>query len=97
MTVAVEVGLLPAMLEVAVPLQIKAVRGWTPSERVEFARAHADTIASQGDDLQFGARRRGETARLFNVTARTVACLAYQPGGVTLFGVHWDAEPGRRE
>jgi hypothetical protein len=82
--------LVPA-LQCAVPLHIQDVRGWTAEQRVAYCREHADTVASQGDVLQFGGKK-GEAAKLFNILARCLACLAYQPGGVKLFGCHWEAE-----
>jgi hypothetical protein len=31
------------------------------------------------------------TASAFNHLAEGIACAAYQPGGITVFGVHWEA------
>lgn len=84
-------SLLMLTLEVAVPMHIEEIRDWTDDQRIAYARQHADTVASRGDDLQYGAKKKGETARLFNTLARCLACLAYQPGGVTFHGIHWNA------
>lgn len=83
--------MLMTMLEVAVPMQVDAVRSWTPDERIAYCHAHADTIASRADDLMFGSKKRGATAELFNVTARALACMSFQPGGVKLAGRHWES------
>jgi hypothetical protein len=81
--------LLRTALQAAVPLWIHDVRDWTPERRVEVAREAAPLLASKGDVLMFGGRR-GEAAEVFNALARAVACCAYQPGGVTVFGDHWE-------
>lgn len=82
-------ALLPA-LQLAVPLQIEAVRGWTVEARHAFCHEHAQTIASRSDVLLFGGKR-GEAAELFNIVARGLACMAFQPGGVRLGDVTWTA------
>lgn len=82
--------LLRVSLQAAVPLWIADVRDWEPERRVEAARGCADVIAAHGDDLQFGGRH---TADAFNSLARGLACCAYQPGGVTFLGDHWEVAP----
>lgn len=85
---------LPLMLEMAVPLHIAEVRRWTPEQRIAFCREHAQDIASRSDVLMFGSKKKGEAAQLFNILARALACLAFQPGGVRSFmGLSWDASP----
>jgi hypothetical protein len=77
-------------LLVAVPIEILNQRGWTDTARVEFARSHADALQSGADTAQFGGgTRRGEGAAYFAAFARVLAAMAYQPGGVTVFGQHW--------
>lgn len=82
--------LLMLSLEVAVPLAIDEVRTWTPEERVAYCRQHADVIASRGDDLMFGSKKKGETGKLLVVLARCLACLAFSPGGVEFAGMRWE-------
>jgi hypothetical protein len=81
------VDLLRISLQAAVALWIEQARDWTPERRVEEARAGAPAIAAHGDDLQFGGKHCAET---FNALARGLACCAYQPGGVTFLGDHWE-------
>jgi hypothetical protein len=81
--------LLNVSLEVAVALRIDEIRGWTVEERVRAARECAGAVASHGDDLQYGGKH---TAEAFNKLALGLACLAYQPGGVTFMGAHWQVE-----
>lgn len=82
--------LLRVSLQVAVPLWIVDVRDWTPEQRMGAALGYADVIAAHGDDLQYGGRH---TTDAFNSLARGLACCAYQPGGVTFLGDHWEATP----
>jgi hypothetical protein len=79
--------LLTASLEVAVPLRIFEIRDWTLKKRMEVARHCAEVVASHGDDLQFGGKH---TADAFNKLALGLAVMAYQPGGVTFMGRHWE-------
>lgn len=75
-------ALVPA-LEAAVPLHMLDVGAWTPEQRIAYCYEHAQDIASRSDVLMFGGKK-GEAAQLFNVLARALACLAFQPGGVRL-------------
>lgn len=84
--------LLLTMLEVAVPLWIHELRSLHPDDRVALAHELADTVASRGDILQFRSKKPGGTADVFNATARGLAALAYQPGGVKFCGIHWEAK-----
>ena len=86
--------LLAITLEMAVPLHIGEVSAWTPEARVEFCRAHAAEISENADCLLH--KVPGKTARVFNLTARAIACLAFQPGGVTVAGQHWEIDGGDR-
>jgi hypothetical protein len=83
--------LLRTSLAVAVPLWIHDVRDWPFERRAEQARKAASLVASKGDVLMYGGRA-GEAAEVFNELACAVACCAYQPGGITLFGDHWEVE-----
>lgn len=75
-------------LSVAVPLRIAEVREWTVDRRLETARGCADVIAAHGDDLMFGGKH---CADAFNKLALGIACAAFAPGGMTLFGDHYEA------
>lgn len=80
--------LLSIALEAAVPLRILEMRDWPAERRILAARECADVIASHGDDLQYGGKH---TADAFNKLAIGLAVMAYQPGGVTFSGSHWEA------
>lgn len=83
---------LPITLQIAVPLNIMAMRDWSPERRCEVGRSRAATVASHGDDLMFGGKHCAEA---FNALAMGLAALAYQPGGASFLGLHWcvDAHP----
>lgn len=80
-------------LDAAVPLWMLELDRMTPEirelDRQVWARRSADAIAAHGDVLQYGSRRKGETAKVFNALAQGLAAAAYQPGGVTFAGRHW--------
>lgn len=75
-------------LEVAVPLRIEEIRDWTHEQRAERASDVATIIASHGDDLLYGGKN---CANAFNALALGLACLAFSPGGVKLFGLDFQA------
>lgn len=84
---------LPVMLPFLVQMAVLDVREWTPDQRIEYARARAQTIAEKSDTLLFGSKTKGEAGGLAAELARAIACLSFQPGGVRLFGYHWQNEP----
>lgn len=80
-------------LSAAVPLWVAEMRasgGPTDKDR-EDARGLTDDLAARGDVLLYGSKRKGEAAALFNRLAHAVAVLSFSPGGIRLFGEHWDA------
>ena len=85
--------LLAIALSAAVPLHIAELqrRGGPTLADVERARAFAVELASHGDDLQFGNKKKGAVAALFNGTAFSIAVCSFSPGGVTIFGEHWES------
>ena len=85
---------LPIALSAAVPLwimEIEACGGPTVEDLIS-SRAFAETLGERGDILQFRGGKPGETAKLFSQAARAIAILSFCPGGVTLFGEHWEAK-----
>ena len=62
-----------------------------PLERdYEAARAFGETIATEGADILFRSKKRGVTAKLMTQLIRTLAVLAYAPGGVSVAGLLFD-------
>jgi hypothetical protein len=81
-------------LSVAVPLHIIKLkeRGGPDEADLKKAREFNKDLSERGDVLLFGSKKKGEAASLFNGLARSIAVLSFCPGGVTLFGSHWEAE-----
>lgn len=78
------------LLEVGVRVEIDRIRGMPDTDRIALAAGCAQHIASHGDDLLFRSRP-GASADAFAKLSTGLACLAYQPGGVTFAGMHWEA------
>lgn len=83
---------LPTMLPFLVQMAILDVRLWSPERRIEYARARAQTFAEKSDTLMFGSKAKGEVGQLMGELATVIACLSFQPGGVKLFGCHWQSK-----
>jgi hypothetical protein len=81
--------LLPAALQVAVPLWIESLRQMSPEQRQARADELADVIAERSDSILFRGARHGESAAAFNALAEALAIGAFQPGGASAFGSHW--------
>lgn len=84
--------LVPA-LTAAVQLEIAAL--WTVDDELRATqiahhtgRASATLLGEKGDVLLYGGKGCGEA---FTALARGLACLAFAPGGVNAFGVHFCA------
>lgn len=83
-------ALLTGMLQIAVPLAIGEMRGWSEEARLAKAAEYGQVIVGEnGSDILFRSEKKGETAKAFNALARALAALAYHPGGVTFMGQHW--------
>lgn len=84
--------LLADALAAAVPLNIATLveRGGPTSFDWSITLEFADVLAYQGDVLQFGGEK-GEAAQLFNGLAEAIAVMSFYPGGITIFGQHYEA------
>ena len=85
--------LLPIMMQAAVPLHIMRLkeRGGPTEEDMKKAQETSDKLGEHGDILLCGGGKKGECADLFNGTAHAVAVLAFVPGGINIFGAHFEA------
>lgn len=85
-------------LQAAVPLWILQLSQLAPDHRdhvrQRWAEEAAEQVAYRGDTLQYGSKKRGEAAAVFNALARGLAAGAYQPGGIAAFGEHWCVNHG---
>lgn len=94
--------LLQTMLALAVPMRIDELRdqGGPNWGHLLFANMFGHEIAHRGDVLMFGGKGsggvmvegKGSAARLFNHMAKSLAIMAFFPGGVTFLGDHWEVE-----
>lgn len=76
----------------AVPLRVMQLRerGGPNDDDRRRAQDAAQLIGEKGDLLMFTGGKPGETARIFNETAHAIAVLAFYPGGITIFGQHYE-------
>jgi hypothetical protein len=86
--------LLVAALSAAVPLWIEQLRRLPLADILARARELAQVIAEHGDVILYRGKKTGESAKAFNALAEGIACLAFAPGGVRAFGMHFEAEHG---
>jgi hypothetical protein len=75
-------------LECAVPIWIRHVRRMDDRTRYLRQQTCADYVGTHGDDLQYGGKYCTEA---FNRLAEGLALCAFSPGGVSAFGLHWEA------
>jgi len=87
------VGTLGISLAPAVMLRIEEMKlvGGPSADDLAAAVRYGSVIANRGDVLLHKGGKEGEAAALFNQMARTIATLSFMPGGVTLFGNHWES------
>jgi len=83
--------LLQTALGAAVPLHVFELKRIPYDQVVSMAKDAGQVVAEKGDIIQFRSKKKGETAAAFNALARGVACLAFCPGGVQVFGLHFEA------
>jgi len=87
--------ILPDLLESAVRLQIMALMEMDAKLfRSTWKMWTHDTYLTESglwnESALFGGKE-GEQASAFNAMAKAVACLAFIPGGVTVFNQHYEA------
>ena len=84
---------LPAALEAACLLRIAELqaKGGPTDWDWSRARSASDLIAERGDILLYRGPKKGDSARVFNEFAYAVAVAAFLPGGIKIFGMHFDA------
>ena len=89
-----EGALLRSSLSCAVPLWIleKKKQSWAELQaRIPYC---LQMVAEHGDNILFRAKKKGDSAAAFNALAEAIAILSFVPGGVTLFGSHWESKLG---
>jgi hypothetical protein len=88
-----EETLLAQTLALAVPLIMSEIsqRGGPTAEDYARVTSYVDDLTCHGDDLLYANRKPGETAHRFQQVAEAVAVLSFCPGGITVFGLHFEA------
>lgn len=84
--------LLRCTLEISVPFRMLELnQQGGPRERDwQEAIAFGDIAAYEGDNLLFKGHKKGDTARVMTGLIRALAVMAFVPGGVTAWGLHFD-------
>ena len=82
-----------SMMQLAVPLWIERMKakGGPDDEDRKKAQETSGILGERGDILLCGGGKKGEVADQFNRVSHAVAVLAFCPGGVSLFGSHFEA------
>lgn len=85
--------ILRSMMQMAVPLHIMRLKekGGPTAEDMKKAQETSDILGERGDILLCGGGKKGEAADQFNRTAHAIAVLAFCPGGLDIFGSHFEA------
>lgn len=84
-------SLLSGILQLAVPLWIDQLRKYDWNYVLGRVKECSQFIAEHGDNILCRSKKKGESAKAFNYLAEGIACLAFCPGGVKMFGEHWEA------
>jgi hypothetical protein len=82
--------LLCATLECAVPLWVERVRGTPWTQRIARGHELAERLMGPGGEMVMFRGKPGESAARFNDLAEAVAILSFAPGGITVFGLHFE-------
>lgn len=79
-------------LQCGVPFKVADLkaRGGPNDTDIEMMREFSKDLASHGDVLMFGSGKNGQAASLMSGLIHAVAVLAFQPGGVRIFGGHFE-------
>jgi hypothetical protein len=91
-------GHLTIALSAAVPLNIMMLqeRGGPNQEDWEYLSGFGDVLGEpeNAEALLFKSKHKGLTAIMFNELARVIAIMSYIPGGITIFGQHYETIKG---
>jgi hypothetical protein len=83
---------LPIALECAVMLRIAEIKKFG-DDCVDFEKIQKlrEELLHKGDILLYGSKKeKGKAAELFNELVEAVSVLAFWPGGINIFGMHFE-------
>lgn len=85
--------LLPAFVGTFVPLEIMNLEERGGPTAVELAEAsnYWQGMIDRGEGTELFFVEKGKTAKTAGILVRLIACLAFAPGGVEIFGHHFVA------
>jgi len=85
--------LLPLHLDAQIPLYIAELQKKGGPDATDFAlvREAGQALAARADRLLHRCGKKGEATDLITALAFGVAVLSFLPGGVTVFGQHWES------
>jgi hypothetical protein len=83
-------SLLSISLSAAVPLWAMQFRDLSWDTLQSYLPDIIDMVASHGDNILYRSKKSGETAAAFNALAKGIAILSFCPGGVKVFGNHFE-------
>ena len=81
-------------LNAAIPFWVAQIKSMT-QERfntrfIELTSKLPSILGAKGDILMYGSEKEGEVSKLFNEVAEAVALMSFFPGGIKIFGGHWE-------
>lgn len=85
--------LLTSALSVAVPLYMADFQqqGGITDRDVDRVQSYLKDLTEHGDDLYFRSTKEEKTAERFDQVAEIIAVLSFTLGGITIFGLHFEA------
>jgi hypothetical protein len=78
-------------LSAAVPMAIDEMKKLSWEERQSLARECQGIMIRKGESILY-AGAKGDTATAFAAWARGIAILSFCPGGVDVFGMHFETK-----
>ena len=84
--------MLESFLELSVTLRAFRLKekGGPKKEDIERVKSYLPLLGERGNFLWTKSPRKGETAKIANAVADAIAVLSFLPGGITIFGRHWE-------
>ncbi len=88
-------SLLKIALSFSVPLRIISLKengGVTEKDFKRVTEYNYNIFETSAEYLLFKSEKKGETAKMFNAVADAISVLSFVPGGITIFGSHWESK-----